>query len=127
VPLDEWPDRTWEEASVHLHPALLEPKVIELLNASVSEHRSINFKTGHDYPLDYWIDPILAKMLLDLVEGPRRYRSYLEGDYADFIHFSAMAAGNRDEVEKWLRMILIRLSDPLYIFIVPGAAPVRSP
>ena len=97
----------------HLHPVLICDEIKNLLKAAIVEHRTINFKVGHNYAAPYYMDPIMCKLLLDLAPGPKPYQEFLTGPTAEFIKAAALVSGSGQAVEGWLRMILTRLSDPL--------------
>jgi hypothetical protein len=61
----------------------------------------------------------MAKLMLDLAAAPKPYQDFLTGPTAEFIKAAALVTGSTMEPESWLRMILTRLADPLYVLICP--------
>ncbi len=93
-----------------------------MLTKAVAEHRVVDVRIGQDGGMPFHVDPALAGLLLKLADGPKGFGELCRGDGASgSVMLREMGSSSEPAAPSprgvWLRMVLMRLAEPLYVLI----------
>ncbi|MDJ1182186.1 class I SAM-dependent methyltransferase [Roseofilum casamattae] len=118
--VEEWTDRQWEEATVHLHPQLMTEKFRQGAIATIREKRAISLDrylliSPNIKPL---MDSTVTSSLFPLINAPHRFLSLVERwtslHPVDPITWEATTPGTAMEE---LKKLLVRLNEMGYVLL----------
>jgi hypothetical protein len=118
--IEQWSDREWYAATVHLHPQLQHSAAYDHLLTCIAEHRAFEFSRYFDLPTlgSVAIEGSLAACLLPLWDAPQSVQSLVDRCLTiQPIHPVTLTPTTPSEAFQTVKALLTRLETFLYLLI----------